>query len=168
MMTPEKLFKELTTIYPDISLGGSLMLNQLGLLSRPAKDLDINVPKDSRFIQTAQFFTRISPCKTLVYDYGKNDNHFRFNLGGVDVCVFVKEDNKSNLQYALEAKIKYGLKDTPSGRKHASDLREIKHNLYNKPLLYQTLMLAGHLPMDYKISDIPYVAQEHIEFDLPF
>jgi hypothetical protein len=150
-----KLFKQLETNFPDLSIGGSVLLNQFGLLSRNGNDLDINTHNQNHdFIQFCKIMSEIQPSFNK-YNYGRkidhNGNryqHFQFILDGIKVCVFILEKkywesitvgNITKINYIIHAKMFYAGKNGMSSKKHQLDIDEIMKNIDDKPFLFQQL-----------------------------
>jgi hypothetical protein len=146
--SPQQLFNHLKKLHPGIYAGGSLILKQYGLISREPKDVDINT-NDVEFLKFSKMLSKISPCKNK--SYYPNESHFRFNIHGIDVCVFNLEGKeKYNLQQILEAKKIYASKSfTPSGMKHTLDLQHINKFLCDHPKIHELLINSGELTKDF-------------------
>lgn len=133
---PKQLFNKMLNIFPQIIMGGSLALYDYGLLGREPGDLDINVDKSNlEFIKFAKYMQKLSPVNTSggpKYLYQYTSNHIRFNIGGINVCVFIcdnisttrMESNSlySKLSIIIEAKYNYYKNGGISKDKHKSDL----------------------------------------------
>lgn len=103
-MSPQEiLFRKFLTINKDILLGGSVILKKYGLINREPKDLDIICHSGMKeFISFIRQLQLISPSKTKEYYYNtdKLTNHYRININGIDVCVFVyTKDQFSNMKH---------------------------------------------------------------------
>lgn len=158
--TPSDLFSHINKIYPDVFMGGSLLLKNYGLLEREPKDVDINT-NNSEFLKLSEQLSKISPCKNQ--SYYPNDGHFRFHLNGIDVCVFdLQGKDKFTLQQVIEAKQKYAGTKTPSGKKHLNDLKIMQNKLDQSPGI-KTLLIDSH-----QISENFSIHPVLINDELPF
>lgn len=133
--------------YPTVVFGGSVVLNALGIIERPIKDLDLFV-KCGDYHIVADIFSRIVnvtriPSETVTDVNGVEIERFGWNINGSDVCLFLIPEIKKeslysapfeflgrtiqlqNVNEAILAKKSYAKMDKPSCEKHREDVKKI-------------------------------------------
>jgi hypothetical protein len=147
---PERLYRKIKSLMPNIELGGSLLLKHYGLLDRTVKDLDLNT-NDLKVFDFFKKLSKLSPvCSNTNIYYNPSPNHVRCSIDGIDICVWISS-NKTTIKTILDAKKQY-LQNPKSisYQKHLSDLEFISNKLINSPELRVLLHKNNQLPINYK------------------
>ena len=135
---------------------GSIMLNMRKLLNRPVSDIDISLEsfqdKDKVLNLLSTVYNSVREFDvSMDYETAERstDTHFRYLIGTVKVCLFVRKDEhiESTIMWSdnqfdqvfpmhfggfratMEAKLRYALKYTESAIKHRMDLISIMNKL---------------------------------------
>ena len=136
--------------YPNIVFGGSVVLNALGIIQRPIKDLDLFI-KACEYSDVTNVFNNLSgnitriPSETITDVNGDLISRFGWRINGTDVCIFLMPESKEgslqstpfeflgrsiqiqNVNEAILAKKAYSKMDKPSCDKHREDMKNVEN-----------------------------------------